>query len=175
MSRRFWTTWFERLYRKKFVFWNVSLFGNVMDFEKTKTIYLMPFLRKLPDFSLKQKQWRITLHAALYFTIYFTGNLFFIIFYAYMNFLIIFNVWLLSRGQQRRKTTCTVAGNNNNFTWYIRGFTLRRDFRCRWFGRRFRDGKYTVSLRRDEAGICADRRSMVPPHHIQNKSARQIK
>ena len=31
------------------------------------------FLRKLSDFSLKQKQWRITLHATLYFTIDFTG------------------------------------------------------------------------------------------------------
>ena len=31
-----------------------------------------------------------------------------------------------------------LAGNNNNFTWRIRGFTLRRGIRCRWFGRRCR-------------------------------------
>ena len=56
-------------------------------------------------------------------------------FYAYMNFLIVFIVWLISRGQRLGK----LAGNNNNFTWLFSGFTLTRGIRCRWFGRRIRD------------------------------------
>ena len=171
MSRRFWTTWFE-LYRKKFVFWNVMQFVWKRDWLGENKNDLSPaFSTETFGFLVETKA--MAYHSACYTILH--NRFYRFIFYDYMNFLIVFIVWMPSRGQQRGKTTCTVAGNNNNFTWYIRGFTLRRDFRCRWFGRRFRDGKYTVSLRRDEAGICADRRSMVPPHHIQNKSARQIK
>ena len=41
--------------------------------ENKKKSLFDAFLRKLSDFSLKQKQWRNTLHVTLYFTIDFTG------------------------------------------------------------------------------------------------------
>ena len=112
-------------------FWKVSFCGNVIDLEKTKNdLSVMPFLRKLSDFSLKQKQWRITL---LHYTSQSILPVHFLRLHACFSSFLSFGCFHEVNDGEK------LAGNNNNFTCRIRGFTLRRGIRCRCFGRRCRD------------------------------------
>ena len=124
----FWTTSFQ-LFRNMIVFGKSVSVGMWLTWRKQKTIYLMRFLRKLSDFLLKQKQWRITL---LHYTSQSILPVHFLRLHACFSSFLSFGCFQEVNDGEK------LAGNNNNFTWRIRGFTLRRGIRCRWFGRRCR-------------------------------------